>query len=66
MTVEEIAAERGIRHRDCRACRHFEPQHDGLAYGWCKAHGQFVKCYHPEGAFWSQFQFKALVRSRRS
>jgi hypothetical protein len=64
MTLEHVAADRGITHRDCRGCQHFEPQGDGLAYGWCRAHSQFVKCYHPIGEFWSQCQFKALTRER--
>jgi hypothetical protein len=62
LTLEQVAAHRGVRHRDCRTCPHFEAQGDGLAYGWCKAHAQFVKAYHPEGEFWSQCQFKSLTR----
>lgn len=62
--LEAVAAERGMERRDCRDCRHFEPQGDGLAYGWCRAHVQFVKLYHPPGEFWSQCQFKALARER--
>jgi len=50
--------------RDCRDCPKFEDQGDGLGYGWCLAHDQFVKLYHPPGAFWSQCQFKALSRER--
>jgi hypothetical protein len=64
MTLEQLAAERGVTTRDCRDCRHFDAQGDGLAYGWCKAHTMFVKCYHPAGEFWSQCQFKALARER--
>ena len=64
MTLEQVAADRGITYRDCRGCQHFEAQGDGLAYGWCRAHSQFVKCYHPVGEFWSQCQFKALTRER--
>lgn len=63
--LEDVAAERGMRSRDCRDCRHLEPGGDGLAYGWCGAHLQFVKLYHPPGAFWSQCQFKALTRVPR-
>lgn len=63
-SLEEVAAERNARHRDCRDCRHFEDQGDGLAYGWCGAHKQHVKLYHPPGQFFSQCQFKALTRER--
>ena len=62
--LEEIAAARGAAQRDCRECPKFEAQGDGLAYGWCRAHVQFVKLYHPAGEFWSQCQFKALARDR--
>lgn len=64
MTLEQLATARGVEHRDCRICPHLEEQGDGLAYGWCKAHAQFVKYYHPAGEFWSQCQFKALGRDR--
>ena len=63
-SLEEIAASRGMPMRDCRHCPKFEDQGDGLGYGWCLAHDQFVKLYHPPGAFWSQCQFKALSRER--
>jgi hypothetical protein len=63
-TLEAVAAARGVEHRDCRSCQHLE-RHDELAYGWCKAHAQFVKHYHPAGQFWSQCQFKSLARERR-
>jgi hypothetical protein len=63
-TLEELAAERGAPQRDCRTCPQFEGQGDGLGYGWCHAHKQFVKLYHPAGQFWSQCQFKALARER--
>lgn len=62
--LEALAETRGVRKRDCRACPHFESAGDGLAYGWCHAHHQFVKLYHPAGAFWSQCQFKGLARER--
>jgi hypothetical protein len=65
VTLEQLAGHRGVSHRDCRTCPHYETQGDGLAYGWCKAHAQFVKAYHPEGKFWSQCQFKSLTRERR-
>ena len=63
-SLEALAESRGAKHRDCRSCRHFDAQEDDLAYGWCKAHSQFVKLYHPAGEFWSQCQFKALTRER--
>lgn len=63
-TLEQLAAERRAPHRDCRRCAHFEPAEDGLAYGWCGVHDQFVKLYHPAGEFWSQCQFKYLARER--
>ena len=63
-TLEEVAAQRRTSYRDCRACAYFEDQEDSLAYGWCRAHEQFVKLYHPAGEFWSQCQFKALARER--
>jgi hypothetical protein len=65
-SLEAVAEQRGVRHRDCRACPQFEAQGDDLAYGWCTAHAQFVKLYHPAGEFWSQCQFKALGRQRDS
>jgi len=63
-TLEEVAAARKLGRRDCRQCPQLELQGDGLAYGWCRAHAQFVKLYHPPGGFWSQCQFKALGRER--
>jgi hypothetical protein len=42
-SLEELAEPRGAQHRDCRVCRHFDPQGDALQYGWCGAHSQFVK-----------------------
>jgi len=63
-SVEEVATERGMAQRDCRACAKFEPQGDGLGYGWCRAHHQFVKLYRMPEGFWSQCQFKALTRER--
>jgi hypothetical protein len=64
--LEALAEARGAAKRDCRACPHFQDQGDGLAYGWCRAHHQFVKLYHPPAAFWSQCQFKALARERHA
>ncbi len=63
-SLEEVAAQRRAPHRDCRACAHFDPADDGLGYGWCNVHEQFVKLYHPAGEFWSQCQFKFLARER--
>ena len=63
-TLEAVAAQRGVGYRDCRVCPHLEDQGDALGYGWCRAHSQFVKWYHPEGQFWSQCQFKSLARER--
>lgn len=65
-TLEALAAERNVKHRDCRSCPKFEEQGDELAYGWCLAHRQFVKLYHPEGQWWSQCQFKSLGQERDS
>lgn len=64
-SLEALAEARGATHRDCRTCRHFDPQGDAGSYGWCGAHAQFVKLYHPPGTFWSQCQFKALTRNPR-
>lgn len=63
-TVQDVAADRGISHRDCRECQHFDDQGDGLGYGWCRAHRQFVKLYQMADGFWSQCQFKAITRDR--
>ncbi len=64
LSLEEVAAQRKAAKRDCRDCAHFVSEGDGLGYGWCKAHDQFVKLYHPAGGFWSQCQFKALAKER--
>ncbi len=64
-SLEQVVAARNVAHRDCRDCAHFRP-HDGLNYGWCDAHDQFVKLYHSPGSFWSQCQFKALAHQRTS
>jgi hypothetical protein len=60
VTLEELAAARRAPKRDCRTCAHFQPDEEGLAFGWCGAHEQFVKLYHPPGQFWSQCQFLFL------
>jgi hypothetical protein len=64
LSLEEVAARRRAPYRDCRRCAHFEAGEEGLAYGWCRVHEQFVKLYHPAGQFWSQCQFKFLARER--
>jgi hypothetical protein len=63
-TLEERVVRLDIATRDCRACPLFRPSADGLAYGWCDAHDQYVKLYHPPGSFFSQCQFKTLSRAR--
>lgn len=63
-TLAERVARLKVPARDCRACPMFTPSPTGLAFGWCKAHDQYVKLYHPAGAFFSQCQFKALSRAR--
>ena len=65
-SLEQVAARRRAPHRDCRTCAHFEAAEDGLAFGWCGVHEQFVKLYHPPGQFWSQCQFKFLAQARDS
>ncbi len=65
-TLEERVARLDIAGRDCRTCPLFRPASDGLAYGWCDAHDQYVKLYHPPGSFYSQCQFKSLSRASRS
>ena len=62
--LDDVVAERRIKPRDCRRCPHFQPADDGLAYGWCHAHEQFVKLYHPEDDWYSQCLFKSLRRAR--
>jgi hypothetical protein len=64
-TLEEVAAERRLSHNDCRTCRNYRPSPDGLAYGWCPPHGQYVKLYHPPGGFYSQCRFKSIQRPKR-
>ncbi len=62
--LDEVVAERRLEPRDCRDCRNFEPATDGLQYGWCVAHKQHVKLYHPAGSWYSQCLFKSLRRVR--
>jgi hypothetical protein len=64
--LDEIAGARRMTPKDCRDCRNYEPSEDGMAYGWCMAHEQFVKLSHPPGAFFSQCQLKSLRRVRPS
>jgi hypothetical protein len=64
-SLEEVAARRRMPKRDCRSCAHFEPGEDGLGFGWCGVHDQFVKLYHPAGQFWSQCQFTYLRQERQ-
>lgn len=45
------AALRRRPFRDCRDCRHFDDQDGPLAYGWRRAHLQYVKLYHPPGGY---------------
>jgi len=61
-TLEQRVDRLGVRRRDCRDCKLFEPSPAGLAFGWCNAHTQYVKLYH--GKFFSQCQFKVLSRVR--
>jgi hypothetical protein len=63
-TLDDVGAERRIKHRDCRNCRNYEPAEDGLQYGWCAAHKQHVKLYHPADSWYSQCLFKSLRRAR--
>ncbi len=64
-TLEEVVAERRLRPNDCRSCRNFEAAPDGLAYGWCDPHKQYVKLYHPAGTFYSQCRFKGIRHPKR-
>lgn len=64
-TLEEVVAERRLKHNDCRSCKNYEPASDGLAYGWCGAHRQYVKLYWPAGEFFSQCRFKSIQRPKR-
>ncbi|MEW6582860.1 MAG: hypothetical protein AB1416_08880 [Actinomycetota bacterium] len=64
-TLDEVAAERRLTHNDCRTCKNFAQSPEGLSYGWCGAFKQYVKNYHPAGAFYSQCRFKSIVRPKR-
>jgi hypothetical protein len=60
-TLEERVARLDVPRRDCRDCKLFTPSPTGMAFGWCRAHEQYVKLYH--GSFFSQCQFKSLSRA---
>jgi hypothetical protein len=60
--LSEVVAERRIKPRDCRSCRNYEPDRGGLGFGWCSAHEQHVKLFHPSGEWFSQCLFKGLRR----
>lgn len=62
--LEEVLEQRGIPKRDCRACAQFDPDAEGRGFGWCRAHDQYVKLYHPMGGWHSQCQFKSLRVTR--
>ena len=68
LTLEEVLERRGVPPRDCRLCSKFEPDAEGRGFGWCQAHDQYVKLYHPVGNWHSQCQFINLriVRKVRS
>jgi hypothetical protein len=63
--LDEVVAERRLKPNDCRGCKNFEPAPDGLGYGWCGPHRQYVKLYWPPGAFFSQCRFKSIQRPKR-
>lgn len=65
-TLAERVARLKVRPRDCRDCPMFTPSPTGMAFGWCDAHDQYVKLFHPAGAFFSQCQFKTLSRARKA
>jgi hypothetical protein len=60
--LEDVVDERRVKFRDCRDCKNFERDESGLNFGWCGAHKQFVKLYHPAGEWFSQCIFKGLRR----
>jgi hypothetical protein len=62
--LDDVVGERRIKHRDCRSCRNFRPAEDGLQYGWCIAHKQHVKLYHPADSWYSQCLFKSIRRAK--
>ena len=60
--LEDVVDERRVKFRDCRDCKNYEQDESGLNFGWCGAHKQFVKLYHPAGEWFSQCIFKGLRR----
>lgn len=60
LTLQQVLDVRGVPQRDCRACPKFVPDEAGRGFGWCEAHDQWVKLYHPVGNWHSQCQFKAI------
>lgn len=63
-SLEDRVRRLDVQPRDCRACKLFTPSPTGMAFGWCRAHEQYVKLYH--GEFFSQCQFKSLSRAAPS
>ncbi len=64
LTLEEVLRQRGVPTRDCRICPQFDPDPEGRGFGWCRAHDQYVKLYHPVGQWHSQCQFKNIRLAR--
>lgn len=60
--LDDVIDERRVKLRDCRDCKNFERDESGLNFGWCGAHKQFVKLYHPAGEWFSQCLFKGIRR----
>lgn len=60
LTLQEVLEQRGVPCRDCRSCPKFDADPEGRGFGWCRAHDQYVKLYHPSGDWHSQCQFKTI------
>lgn len=60
LTLQEVLEQRGVPRRDCRSCPKFDADPEGRGFGWCRAHDQYVKLYHPSGDWHSQCQFKTI------
>jgi hypothetical protein len=60
--LDDVVAERRMKPRDCRSCKNYQADEGGLAFGWCNAHEQYVKLYHPPDGWFSQCLFKGLRR----
>jgi hypothetical protein len=60
--LDDVVAERRMKPRDCRSCRNYQADESGLGFGWCGAHEQYVKLFHPPGEWFSQCIFKSLRR----